>query len=396
MRSVPAAVVPIVAAWLSIACASPALAAAGDEPAATRSPRALAGWGLALLTLSAIGWAASSRSGPDRERRRAERERIARLMADLERAQRERLAERARTGLRRPPRAASAPSRRPQASSFEGGFSFQARPPVLGRPPASRPREQERAAADLAVDAGGRDAREETPPASSPACAAAESAADEASSPTPPEGRRVAASRRLERLLEAIDAAERRLAAIDAQVEAARARVKQDAPGPEAAGRTLDLGPPELPAPDLDLDVGVFDEVPDRLLERLGGLGELRSGTVDLGPLELPGGETLDLGTIEVPDHLLERLRALSDGVRELRGDRTLDLGAPELPVHAQDDELAPDTLVAVPDDLLARLRALADMAVPDGSFTPVIAPSPPRPPVRAGARRDASPATHG
>lgn len=256
----------LVTAWLLIAAQSPAAAQAPDARPAPVTRTALLGWCAALLALSGAGWAASAHVAPRWRRRRAERARIARLLAALERAQRARMAERERNGLRRrrsPPR-----DRSRAASHFEGGVSFLPASSSPARRGAARP-------ASASVE----------PPTTT-------------ATPTP---------------------------------------APAPAPdGPASFARTVDLAPPELPPAD-DAD----DEVSDALLARLRALGGLapRAGTIDLGPLDLPGGETLDLGPLDLP------------------GLEHLDAG----------------TLVLVPDAVLARLQALAAVEVPEGSFTPII-----------------------
>lgn len=250
----------LVTAWLLISAAAPVAAQEPDARPAPITRTALLGWCAALLALSGAGWAASAHVGPRWRRHRAERARIAGLLAALERAQRARMAERERNGLRRrrpPPR-----DRSRAAAHFEGGVSFQ-------------------------------------PASSSPARrGAATLASVEPTTPTP--------------------------APAPAPVE------------PASLARTVELAPPELPLAD-DPD----DEVSDALLARLRALGGLapRAGTIDLGPLDLPGGETLDLGPLDLP------------GLAHLD----------------------PGTLVLVPDAVLARLQALAGVEVPEGSFTPII-----------------------
>lgn len=269
--------------WLLLS-AAPAIAATKGVDGRPRPviPVALLGWCAALIALAGAALAASSH-GALSPQEQAERARIAKLLASLEEEQRKRLAERERNGLRRRRPPAEAP-RGAGPARFDGGFSFLPRE-RKDEPPSPTARPPRR-------------------PAAPPAAVAPGPASDSATT---------AASEQLSLLLEAIVAAERRLATL-------RAELKQ-ADSPASAPETLDVG-------------SLAAEVTSEVLTRLQTLGAVAAhdgslATLNLGPLDLPGDATLDLGALDLPDDILERLRALA---AVTVSDGTLDLGPLELP----------------------------------------------------------------
>jgi hypothetical protein len=282
--------------WLLLSGA-PAVAATKGVDGRPRpvTPVALLGWCAALIALAGAALAASSHAARSPQER-AERARVAKLLASLEEAQRARLAERERNGLRRRRPPAEAP-RGAGPSRFDGGFSFLARERTHEPP------------------------RPTLPPARLPAAAPS---LDAEAAPDPAATR---ASEQLSLLLEAIVSAERRLAEVRAELKQADADAH--------AARTLDVG-------------SLAAELSSEVLTRLQTLGAVATQggstpTLNLGPLDLPGNCTLDLGKLDVPDDVLDRLRALAEATVT---DGTVDLGPLELP--------GAGTLV-LPRDLLTR-----------------------------------------
>lgn len=339
----------LLTACLLLSTAAPAAASAPDEAPAGAASKLL-GWGAALLTLSAAGWAASARLAPRWGRYRAERARVARILAALEAEQRARRVERERTGLRR--RRRSTASAGDARTAPEGGITFgrplpprpTAPPPPPPAPPAASaapapsrtPAAPAPPPAPAAPSSPPRSAASTTPSAPTPAPPAPSPAPEPAAAGEPRPTSDAPESDRLTRLLAKVAETERRLGALVTDLDRVAAATVQPAPArtveePPGAARTLDLGAPDLPppAPDPDDDDDAFDVTSEELLARLralSGAKALPDRTVDLGPLELPDGP------------------------------------------------LAPDTLVLVDDDAVRRLRAFADMAIPERSFTPIVA----------------------
>lgn len=337
----------LIVTCLLLAPASPALAQPPNAPGSGPHASALL-VGAVLLGLAAVGWVIATRSTADRQRERAERERIAALLASLERQQLARYAERERQGLRRRRRNPS--TQRPQRGEYHVSFRTashrdERRGPLDDRPSLERVRSRPTAAPIPAT-------------AKAPAEAPAEATA---------------------------------MAPVEATVKAPVEAEATKTPKPSEAPETPALSPPGLDRPSEPTRpplVGTPAPIPQdrrasllaaiaaakRRLESLSAtLEQVEGAPRDGGPTARAGGTpTLNLGSLEFPD-----LDASAfEGLLEVQGGETLRLGPLELP-----DQLGPETLVLVPDEFLARLQALADVAIPEGSFTPVIAPSVPRPP---------------